>query len=151
MKTALIAIISFCAGIAMQEAPQQLMYELDPPGFTVDDDGTVCMHFLPPDNNFAANVNVMAQPYEGTLAEYDALSREQFDQLGVKVLHADLNDGVLIYEYTGRQQGRNLRWYSVAHKKGNKVYLATATGLASAWEDQSASLKASVDSFKLID
>lgn len=149
MKTPLIAIIAATAAFAIKQDPKPLAYELDPPAFPADAEGTVCMHFMPAQNNFAANVNVMAQNYKGTLESYNELNKKQLKQVGFTVLRAELKDGLITYEYTGRQQNLELRWYSQARKSGDKVYLVTATALRGDWEEQSESLIASVQSFAL--
>jgi|GEM_PF-2643127 len=149
MKTAVIALACFAAGLAVQNAPEALQYDFNPPPFAADAEGMIFFHFLPAEDNFSANINCMSQPYLGTLEEYDKLSRDQFKQMGMQIITAKVEDGFLVYEYTGRQQGRDMHWYSRACKRGEKIYLITATSLDKKWENDSKVLKDSVDSFKL--
>lgn len=149
MKTAIIAIVCFASGLALQDKPETLDYEFDPPAFPADAEGTVFMHFLPGTQNFAANVNCMIQAFDGTLDEYDQISKQQFAAMGMKVVDAKKQGSFLTYEYTGIQQGRELHWYSEARLINGKVYLVTATALQSEWKEQSETLIDSVKSFKL--
>jgi len=127
-------------------------------GFTMDapavDDidqasGQVCAFFLPTEDGFASNINVMKQAYDGTIEEYDTLSLGQFEQLGYTVIQHTLGSDSAAYEYVGNFQGKKLHWYSTAVKVGNAVLLATATGPNRLWEKQGPVLKASVDSLRL--
>lgn len=147
MKT--IALLILIATTSFAAPPKALEYDFKPPVFAADQHGTVFHYYLPPQQNFAANVNLMAQPYEDTLEAYDELSRGQFTELGLELIAGTLEDGVLTYEYKGKMQGLNLRWYSRAIKQGDSVLLITATALASRWEADSPALLESVNSFRL--
>ena len=72
--------------------------------------GVVATFMLPPIAGFSDNVNVMVQEYAGTLAEYDQLTKKQFEQNGMTLLASQLAKEVLIYEYSGKFQGRALHW-----------------------------------------
>lgn len=109
----------------------------------------VIQMFLPPQNGFAANVNVVIQPYTGTMKEYKKLSEAQFKQTGLTLLSIKQNDNSVSFEYTGVMQGILLKWYSIAHKKENIVYLITATSPKIDWEKNKKKLINSVNSFKL--
>ena len=106
------------------------------------------MLFLLSAGGFTANVNAQVQSHPGTLASYDKLSQGQFRQNRWKVLHRTLTDDSVSYEYRGDYQGLQMHWYTVAPKSGDQVILVTATALDSAWDEQSATLRDSVDRFE---
>jgi hypothetical protein len=54
-----------------------------PPG---DSPTQVIMMFLPTKNGFAPNVNVMIQPYAGTIKDYASLSKGQFEDMKFKII-----------------------------------------------------------------
>ena len=104
---------------------------------------------LSPSDGFAANVNVQVQPYPGTLDDYIALSRDQFREIGATVVSQRKSGAsTRVVEYTGEVSGSSLHFYSRAEKRGNKVYLATASATAQQRPSLSAKLKACVDSLK---
>jgi hypothetical protein len=107
---------------------------------------------LPPVNGFSPNVNVQLQPYKGSVAEYKAITEGQFKQIGLTVVSMEEgNDGKsLTIEYKGPLQGQNLHWYAKAFKKGDVMYLVTATNTESNWELNKEQLIANVNSFKIL-
>ncbi|WP_457632994.1 PsbP-related protein [Oceanithermus desulfurans] len=111
----------------------------------------VLMMFLPPEQGFQPNVNVMVQTYDGTIADYLQLTLKQFEQLGYRTLRSGLRDGRTVYvEYSGRFQGRAMHWYAVAVANGRgRVYLTTATATEAQWPALADRLTAVVDSFRL--
>lgn len=110
--------------------------------------GMVATFLLPPKDGFSDNVNVMIQAYAGTLEEYDKLTRGSFGANAMKLIAGNLEKGVLIYEYSGKYQGRPLHWYSRAQKKDDKVYLVTATCAEERWETNKKVLMDAVESFE---
>ena len=42
--------------------------------------------FLPESNGFQPNINVLIQPYNGTIIDYIAMSKEQFKQMSCSVV-----------------------------------------------------------------
>lgn len=104
---------------------------------------------LPAVNGFAANINVQIQPYTGTISQYKELSESQFKQLGLTTIHSKANESNLLFEYTGIMSNKKLHWYSKAIKKGDFVYLVTATEQETSWEQTKNKLISAVDSFKL--
>jgi hypothetical protein len=117
-----------------------------PPG---DSTQQALMMFLPVNDGFAANVNVQIQPYAGTMEEYVALTLDQFKSAGIKVLQQKkAAKSVVVFEYSGEMQGRELRWYARAEKSGGSVYLVTATATGLQWKKEAARLKSCVDSFR---
>ena len=104
--------------------------------------------FLPVKGDFAPNVNVQIQPYEGSLDEYWALSLKQFEGAGFKLVQpAKLKGSSVVFEYKGTMQGRLLHWYARAEKSRDRVYLVTATAPEERWTETAPRLKACVDSF----
>ena len=117
-----------------------------PPG---DSTQQALMMFLPARNGFAANVNVLIQPYTGTIADYVKLTLDQFKSNGIKVLQQKTPaKSVAIFEYSGEMQGQALHWYARAEKSGGSVYLVTATATSLQWKKEAAQLKSCVDSFR---
>lgn len=103
---------------------------------------------LPASDGFSANVNVQIQPYNGSLAQYKNLSDAQFKQFGFKPLISKVSNGSVIFEYTGSMSGKTLHWYSRGYKKGDFVYLVTATAQAANWQKTKNKLMSVVDSFR---
>jgi|APSaa5957512576_1039674.scaffolds.fasta_scaffold130489_1 hypothetical protein len=104
---------------------------------------------LPASDGFAPNANVQVQQYPNSIKEYAELSIKQFKQLKFKVLQNKQTKTRLVLEYSGAMQGRNLHWYAIAYKKGNNVFLVTATSTETQWKTHSKALTACVKSFKL--
>ena len=107
------------------------------------------MMFLPATARFAANVNVQIQHYEGTIEEYTKLTLKQFEDAGIKVIEQkQTGKSAVIFEYSGKIEGRSLHWYARAEKTGTHVYLTTATATQEDWPKQAGQLKTCVDSFR---
>ncbi|NLW09819.1 MAG: hypothetical protein GX036_08180 [Firmicutes bacterium] len=111
----------------------------------------VLVMFLPPTaDGFTPNVNVQIQPFAGTMADYTALSKQQIENAGWKLLNqATPGKDVVILEFAGEAQGFGFHWYAKAVKDGDRVYLVTATASESYWAELAEQLKTTVDSFKL--
>ena len=123
-------------------------FSLAPPLAEESKAGVVAMFFLPPKNGFAANVNALVQDYQGTLEKYDEITQKQFKDMGLRVIETKIGDKSIIYEYAGKKNKMNLHFYAKIWKKGDKMYLITATGLEMDWEEQKDALVKSVNSFK---
>jgi hypothetical protein len=104
---------------------------------------------LPASGRFAPNVNVQIQQFEGTLDEYAALSRKQFDQANAKVLFYEKRGDMLFGEYSAALGGQSLHFYAKTLQSGGRIYLATATATEAQWPQVGAKLKACVDSLTL--
>lgn len=112
--------------------------------------GIVASFMLPAAEGFADNVNVMIQPFEGTIKDYRAITEAELKNMKVKIIQVKESDPLLIIEYAGEIQGRQLHWYQRAYSTGGKkIYLITATCLASRWEQHKQLLMDSVDSFAI--
>lgn len=110
---------------------------------------TAIQTFLPATEGFAPNINVQIQPYTGSIKDYAALSKSQFEQMKWKVIaDGQPNDNEWNVEYTGSFQGNDLHFYARAVSANGKVYLVTATAKESQWATLSDTLRKHVESFK---
>jgi hypothetical protein len=107
------------------------------------------MFYLPVVDGFGANVNIQVQEFEGTLEDYEKLSKDQFKQAGIRVMSSKISGDILTLEYAGKLTTYEMHWYARAIKRGQRIYLATATSLETRWSSQGPILLKSVDSFKL--
>ncbi len=105
--------------------------------------------FLPPSDNFTANVNVLREQSGDSLEAFDKLSLSQFKQFKLTILNRTLKGNEIRYEYKGTMQGRTLHWYARTVKAGQLIYLVTATALDSEWAKQKSALIKSVESFSV--
>ena len=122
---------------------------LDQPG---EGANQVLFMFLPASAGFAPNVNVQTQKYAGTIEEYAAVSKKQFEDGQLKIISTAKPDkATAVFEYSGQMEGKALHWYARAALRNGAIYLITATALEDQWKDASAKLKSCVDSFELID
>lgn len=145
----LLAVLTLLATTSFTAIDSVLEYDFEPPAFAADQHGQILHYYMAPHDGFAANINLMAQPYEDTLEAYDELSQGQFKQMGLTLISNELKHGVLTYEYKGKMQGRELHWYSRALKRGDTVYIVTVSVLAKRWEKDSPALIKSAQSFGL--
>lgn len=91
--------------------------------------------FLPTSEEFAPNVNVIVQRYEGSIEEYKSLSDGQFESLGVNMIKSELKDGIVIFEYTTDKFGSSeVHIYTRGYMVNDKVYLATGTRTIKQWK-----------------
>lgn len=125
-----------------------LGFSMTPPETEEVKDGVVAMLFLPVKNKFGANVNVMVQTFQGTMDEYNEITQKQFKEMKLRVIESKIDKECIKYEYAGMQNGMDLHFYAKSWKKGDKVYLITATGLEIDWADQKDVLMKSVNSFR---
>ena len=100
-------------------------------------------------DGFAPNINIQTQKYSNSLTEYAKLSTAQFKQLKFNVIQNKKGQDCLIFEYTGKLQGKELHWYAMVYKKDDNIFLITATATKKQWTKQSKKLIDCVRSFKL--
>jgi hypothetical protein len=113
-------------------------------------EGQFLMLFLPAVEGFSPNVGLQVQPFPETMAAYAEVSREQFAQMGWKVLREEnRSENEWVVEYSGQLQNMALHFFSRALLHEGKVYLLTGVSLASRWEKDEAALRKVVDSFTL--
>lgn len=105
--------------------------------------------YLPLKRGFTGNVNVQIQPYAGSLAQYLELSESQFKQFDLTILRSGVEKKRVFFEYQGLLSGQELHWYSVAEKKGDLIYLVTATDLQANWLESKEKLISVANSFAL--
>ena len=104
---------------------------------------------LPVSDGFAPNVNVMIQPFPGTIKDYADMSRGQFRAMNMTIKDAHITPTSIRWTYVGVLKGRTLKFYARALKRGDQIYLVTATALAAQWTKVGAKLVTVVDSFAL--
>lgn len=105
--------------------------------------------FLPASDGFSPNINIQKQPFAGSLKEYIATSKQQFNQFNLEIVNEKATQEKWIIEYRGEMGGLTLHWYAEAYKKGETVFLITATTKESQWAQNKKLLIESVSSFKL--
>ena len=126
-------------------------------GFSIDsleaspsnNGGQVLYMFLPTENGFSPNINVMIQPYLGTIEQYRSLSEAQFKRAAWKIISIQDKGNTITFEYSGLFRGNQMHWYAKAVKKGDLVYLVTGTDSQLTWGKNKSKLMIAVDSFKL--
>jgi len=112
---------------------------------------TVIQTFLPATDGFAPNINVQIQPYTGTIKDYAATSKSQFEQMKWKVVSDQQpNDNEWNVEYTGSFHGSDLHFCARAVSANGRVYLITATAKDSQWATVGDTLRKHLESFKLM-
>lgn len=101
---------------------------------------------------FHANINIMIQPFPGTMKDYMDLSRGEFQKLFEKkwkVLWEKQNgENEWICESTGTKGGEAYQFYSRAVKDEARIFLITATALQTQWGSLGEKMRRQVDSFK---
>jgi ABC-type antimicrobial peptide transport system permease subunit len=145
-----VALISLFSGLTLAQS-KYVNNEFSINALTSKEkvDWTPVMMSLPPSEGFSPNVSVQIQQYTNSLKEYSELSNKQFKQVNFKVIKNIVSKNSIVFEYSGIMQKRNLHWYAVAYKKGNSIYLVTATATQSQWQSKSKQLISCVNSFKL--
>jgi hypothetical protein len=105
---------------------------------------------LPPTEQFTPTINVIDQPYPGTLDDYITLSKGEMDKANDKIISATkIGTDSAVFEYIGSLGGPELHWYAKAVHKPGHVYLAKATATITQWDTISGQLKSCVDSLRL--
>ncbi len=110
---------------------------------------TVLAMFLPASDNFAPNVNVAIQPFEGSIQDYIKLTRGQLQAGNYALLNEKPGSDSVAWEYAGKMGDLDLHWYCRALLKDGRIYLVAATAAESQWKELAAKLKLCVDSFNL--
>ena len=154
-KTSLFIVILLSAAAFTYAAPT-----IDMPAYgfsieTLDSKPSVStstmalMQFLPVTEGFGPNINVVIQPYPGSIKDFGALSKDQFKKMNwVIISEKQIGDVEWMVEYKGPMNGRDLHFYARAISIGSKVYLVTATAKDSQWDSVGSILRSRVDSFK---
>lgn len=105
--------------------------------------------YLPSVNNFAGNISVIIQTFDGTMEEYYEKSRDQIKKFKLQIIKTSFEKNQAFFEYTGKLADNKLHFYQMYVKNGNKLYVLTATALDIDWDNQKSELINSVNSFKL--
>ena len=149
-------IILVSIGAIADAAPGVVDYSSH--GFTIreltssdaPENSVVLEMLLPPMDGFSANVNVIIQQYSGAMSDYRIITEDQINKAGFTLISShQISSTEIRMEYSGTQSGTELRWLQRAVKRGNRVYLVTATALASRWDTDSRGLTDTVDSLRL--
>lgn len=157
IATALCLLACAARQVPPPVLPEKLVFQDD--GFTIkalekgagNKDYSPLIMTLPPEGGFSPNVNVRIQLFEGSLQEYLDFSLKQFEKTSIEVVAHRLVDGHTVQlEYRGEMQGRQLHWYAIAKKSGNRVILVTATASEEQWSGVQEKLRACVDSLELL-
>jgi hypothetical protein len=154
MRTMILSLIAFstCCFLRAEEATVTLVehgLSFIPLDDKTANDQVILTTSLKVTEKFAPNITVMSQSYNQTLADYDVLSRKQFEQLKIKLLSSEVDAVFVKYEYLMTMEGRKQHHYAKALKRDDRIYLITGTALESQWADVEARIKKSVDSFQL--
>ena len=159
MRSRLLTILSSAFLASAIVSSRAASIDLPKYGFTMDvldavappdSPAQAVVSFLPAQDGFAPNVNVVIQPFPGTIKDYVSLSKAQFEEMKWSIIsERTASDTEWIAEYSGSMQQTSLHWYARAILKSGKVYLVTATASESAWKTVADSLRKSVDSFQL--
>jgi hypothetical protein len=113
--------------------------------------GMVAFFSAPPKDDFSANVNVLVQEVTTTRAEYRKGTEMQFEQLGYEVHSMEERDvgghPALVFDYSGVQDGRELRFLGLAVVTQKRVFLLTGTAPAKDWKSYEKPFRDSLLSF----
>jgi hypothetical protein len=103
---------------------------------------------LPMSDNFTPNVNVITQPFPGTLEQYLDQSHGEFKARGLVLMNEKRDERSATIEYRGDIQGHAVHWYARVLLAKGTVTLATATSVESQWPALGETLRRSVDSLQ---
>jgi hypothetical protein len=125
------------------------IFSIKPPKIKQSDEGMVLAFYSQSVNKFARNINVMIQSFDGTMEEYYEKSRDQIKTVKFQIIKTSFEKNKAFFEYTGTVADKQLHFYQMYVKNGNKFYVVTATALDIDWDNQKSELINSVNSFKL--
>ncbi len=145
-----LALLALAPAVAAQDSYQNRLFTINAPASSGDyANSQPVLMSLPYDQGFAPNVNVQVQVYQGSMEAYVQLSEEQFRALNWKLIKKGVTENKALFEYAGEYNGRAMHWYTEAIRRGDRVYLITATTLEAQWSSYGSRLIASVQSFRL--
>jgi len=111
---------------------------------------TAVQMYLPPTDQYGANVTVQLQSYGDSMDHYIKLSEQGFDQMKLQVVRMDRRSrDICVLEYKGQMGDRNLHFYAKAIMHSGTVYIATATATENQWDSEGDTLRNCVDSIAL--
>jgi hypothetical protein len=109
----------------------------------------VLIMFLPESDGFQPNINVIIQPFNGTIKDYIASSKGQFAQMHYQVISEhQIGDNGWSFEYSGQTSGNDIHCYAQAVLKNGQIYLATAVAKEPQWATVGDTLRKHIDGFK---
>ena len=112
----------------------------------------IAKFYLPPTDNFTANINVVRESFSGTLEDYEKKAVPMLEkELKAKLLKKEQKPGELLIEYTAKMEGRDLHFIARIVKRDDAAYVVTGTSLANDWEKQKEAITKSVMTFRLRD
>lgn len=125
-------------------------FSIDELETTIKDENVFALSMsLPAKDGFAPNINVQVQHFREGMEKYMEISRTQFKQMGVKVLDIRIEGDIGYLEYTNVVQGMDMRFFAKVIKRGDTVYLATATVPEKRWLELSPLMVSRVESLTL--
>lgn len=108
-----------------------------------------CTMSLPAEAGFAPNVNVIVEPFSGSLKEYKKMSVEQLEFLEVEPVKVKQKKGELTFEYEGDMLGpRIVHVFTRVILVDDKVFVATATATPEQWKNHGKQLREVVNSIE---
>lgn len=158
MRTWMAIVMSLSAGLAASDAPKPTRLMFKQAGFSIEALESHSMEApyvpvimtVPGIDGFAANINVLIQPDSATMDQYIAKTKRDMEAMGVQIVREVRRaPDEVRFEFTGRQQGRSLHWYSRNVRSNGMFYVITATCPEEQWSMSSRKLRACTDSFKL--
>jgi hypothetical protein len=105
--------------------------------------------FLPASENFAPNVNVLSQDFNGSPVQYKELTESQLKSPDYKTITSKVENDSYILEYTGVYNNQKLHFYSIAKFRNGKAVLATATATFKQWDKYKTELISVINSLNL--
>ncbi len=131
-------------------------YSIEPPAFPKAPSGVSCqtvMYFSPPEDGFAANVNVQIQGEAKSVEEFIAVSRTQFKNYGFTLLSEEKRTvsgrEAVAFDFEGEMEGRPLRWMTLAVADAGRMIVATATAPKASFKRYEKALRACLASLEL--
>jgi hypothetical protein len=164
MKSAAIAVLlAVSAGGLVRPAGPSVYtdgtygFRIEAPAFPRPKGGSVApvMFFAPAADAFADNVNVSLQYTDMGVEAYRDLTLRQFKENGLTVNAVEgrkvSGRDALLFDYSGRQMNRDLRWLALAVVEKERVFLITCTALKGSFESREKAFRACLDSFAVAD
>ena len=105
------------------------------------------MFFLPRTGGFSPNVGVRVEPFSGHLASYSEITLQQLKRDKLKIIKFELDEAGLRWEFSGKIDNNQFRWYSRGVVYGPNAITITATAFESQWHEVGPQLIKCVESF----
>ncbi len=107
--------------------------------------------YLPATSGYAPHVEVQIEPYVGSIDGYVTITKQKLELVNMTIIAESVGHaaGTATLDYSGKLNGRDLRFYARIELADGRVYVATAAALEAQWSDVGKKLTESVDSMKL--